>query len=197
MQQVTDQHAALHTMCQMLSPASCSDFRARFHELFAPGEDQGALALWASCVEIQHFPPMPDREPEYPGLPPVRVRPCTQSPCARCEGRRGGYQFLFIGPHCRAAVLVTSGDDPARAWARYHDDRTRLTRLQVAEAWSTLYPEQVLPLHADRLLQVVGRQAHPRAATLKDTWWVWRAWHAGHYEPAFEAVPSVSGAPQR
>ena len=100
MQQATDQHAALHTMCQILSSASYSDFRARIHELFEAGEVHGALALWASCVEIQHFPPMPDRNLEYPDLPPIRVRPCTQLPCARCEGRRGGYQFPFGGVHC-------------------------------------------------------------------------------------------------
>ena len=57
MQQATDEHAAGHTMCRILSPASYSDFQARIHELFEAGEANGALALWASCVEMQHFPP--------------------------------------------------------------------------------------------------------------------------------------------
>ena len=61
MQQATDEHAALHTTCAALSPASYSDFRARIPELFEAGEVQGALALSASCVEVQHFPPTPNR----------------------------------------------------------------------------------------------------------------------------------------
>ena len=130
MQQATDEHAALHAMCQILSPASCSDFRARIHELL---KVNGALALWASCSEIQHFPPMPDRESEYPALPPVRVRPCA--PSCRVRGVRVAETSFHLAVHCRTAVLVAPGSDPAQAWARYHEDRTRLTRSQVAEAW--------------------------------------------------------------
>ena len=106
MQQATDEHAALHTLCAVLSPASYSDFRARIHELFEAGEVQGALALWASRVEVQHFPPTPNRNPSTQvchrcasGFAPSRL--------ARCEGRRGGYQFQGLLPHRRG--LATMG----------------------------------------------------------------------------------------
>ena len=91
MQHATDLHAALHTMCQILSPASYSDFRARIQELFGS---------WRSSWSL------------------------------------GSLGLL------RGDPAVTAGVDPAQAWARYHDDRTRLTRVQVAEAWSGLYPQQ-------------------------------------------------------
>ena len=187
MQQAADEHAALHIMCTILSPASYSDFRARIHELFEAGEVQGALAFWVYCVEIQHFPRAPHRESEYPGLPPVRVRPCTQLPRARCDGRRGGFQFPFIGVHCPASVLVEPGTDPSRAWARYHG----LQPASLEPRWQKHGP--VLPIHADRMLQL---------ATTRNVWWAWRAWHAGRYEwrepalqPRVVSVMNVAQSP--
>ena len=89
MQQATDEHAALHAMCAVLSPASYSDFRARIHKLFVAGEVQGALALALLC-----------------GGPVFSTRPGLHwwalHPVAACA-RRGEYQFPFVGVLCRAA----------------------------------------------------------------------------------------------
>ena len=79
----------------------------------------------------------------------------------------GSASFVRVGraPSCRArgvrvaeaganfplSEYIALGSDAAQAWARYHEDRTRLTRVQVAEAWSSLYPEQVLLLVHRRL----------------------------------------------
>ena len=78
--------------------------------------------------------------------------------CTQCDGRRGGFQFPFCGSSL--PDVVAPGSDPAQAWARYHEDATRLTRVQLAEAWSGLYPEQLLPLHAEPHV-AVHRAGHP------------------------------------
>ena len=46
-------------------------------------------------------------------LPPLRRMPCCQNHCFRCENRRGGFQFPFIGIWTRRAVLSRRGATPA------------------------------------------------------------------------------------
>ena len=127
---------------------------------------------WPS-VEIQHFPPTPNKESEYPGLPPVRVRPCTQSPCARCEGRQStaGLRFSWSHTDCSPASVGSL------SW-----NARRLSRAQVAAAWSGLYPEQVLPIHADRM--PAGRLSRGMFGGLGGLGTQGATWR----EPAFERV---------
>ena len=64
------------------------------------------MGLWVSVVEIQHNRPTMDREAGLSGIPPsVRVAPCTEMPCQRCDQRRGGFHFPFVG-HCTSADAV-------------------------------------------------------------------------------------------
>ena len=148
---------AVHTNEQVLHPAAMLDYRARLRELVAAGASYEAALLWGSALEIQHVLPIPadvlDALP--PGVPPIRVVPCVDLGCIRCREGRGRYQFPFIAP-----VLVAPGTSPSDAREQYHGDATTLSGIQVLGLSSRLWPTDILPDHANRLVQHVRHQQH-------------------------------------
>ena len=146
---------------------------------------------------MQHFPPHFDRLPELPGiLPPVRVAACGAADCVRCQTGRGGFQFPWIGPYTRRAVLVDPGVGPQQAWAQVSASQDRSSEEEVLQAWPGLTIDDVLPTHVNRLVCVIAeqeQQEHPRLASAADLWRAWRLWQQGERrwrETAYEPVAS-------
>ena len=98
-------------------------------------------------------------------FPPIRVVPCVDMGCARCREGRGGYQFPFLGTFSRRSVLVAPGTSPSDAWEQYHANAATLSGIEVLGLFSRLWPTDFLPSHADRLVQHVRHQRHPRGVT--------------------------------
>ena len=139
------------------------------------GDPVRAMFLWASAIEVQHFPPPPgQRCPEPGGLPPVRAVPCTWVVCERCDRGLGGFAIPFVGTFSKRDVLVQAGHSPAQAWDAYHWGEERLSILDVANVCSGLMVLDILPIHA--------AQDQPRGASPPNLRIAWRHWHQGRRE---------------
>ncbi|CAE7745577.1 clpC [Symbiodinium sp. CCMP2592] len=187
---------AVHTGTQLLHPAALLEFRARLRELVEAGQSYEAALLWGSVLEVQHYPPPPRGllEGLPPGVPPIRTVPCVEVGCARCREGRGGFRFPFVGTYARRSIVVSAATSPARAWEGYHQGGDeRLSFANVFEMGSGLWPTDMLPDHANRLVQPVGEEAHPRGATPGQLWLLWRDWQQGELiwrEPAYYPIPT-------
>ncbi|CAE7241463.1 clpC [Symbiodinium natans] len=188
---------AFHTDCQVLHPAAAAEFRRLINERASRGDLRDAAFLWASAVEIQHYPPLETdvpRVPELPGLlPPVRQVPCTSIPCARCDCSRGGFQFPYVAVEFNAGVLVKDGRSAAGAWEDFHRCGHRLGIAEVLCLQSGLLVEDILPPNAAKLIKVVQTQTGAGGATPRDLWRAWRSWHGGQRrwrDPCWEPVAS-------
>ena len=80
-------------------------------------------SIWSRVAEITHLPaPSPSiTDFDFLGAKvPVRRIVCTQAGCDRCGRARGGYQFPFLGPWSKSAVIVEEAElGPAVAFAAY------------------------------------------------------------------------------
>ena len=94
--------AAYHTEENVLSPATYQKFANEVRNRWRRGAHASAMGLWVSVVETQHNPPTMGREAELS----VRVAPCTEMPCQRCDQRRGGFHFPFVGHYTSADAVV-------------------------------------------------------------------------------------------
>ncbi|CAE7194365.1 unnamed protein product [Symbiodinium sp. CCMP2592] len=188
---------AVHTEAQVLHPAAMLDLRAQLRFLVSEGRNVDAARLWASALEIQHYPPPPPLLDGLPaGLPPIRTVPCVVMDCARCAQSRGGFQLPFVGTFTHAAAIVRPGSDPAQAWSAYHACRSYLSPGDITALHSGLWPTDLLPNHLYALFSRVAEQTHPRAASSAELWIVFRRWQAGRrvwIEPGVE-VPSWEAA---
>ncbi|CAE7326591.1 clpC, partial [Symbiodinium sp. CCMP2456] len=120
------------------------EFRRHLRELVEAGETYEAALLWGSVLEVN---------------------------CARCLRGRGGFRFPFVGTYARRSIVVSADMPPAQAWESYH--RSGEDRLNVADVFglgSGLWPTDLLPDHANRLLRHVESQEHPRGATPSQLW---------------------------
>ena len=167
---------AFHTDCQVLHPAAAAEFRRLINERASRGDLQDAAFLWASAVEIQHYPPLETdvpRVPELPGLlPPVRQVP---------------FQFPYVAVEFNAGVLVKDGRSAAGAWEDFHRRGHRLGIAEVLCLQSGLLVEDILPPNAAKLIKVVQTQ------TGDGEWRAWRSWHGGQRrwrDPCWEPVAS-------
>ena len=84
-------------------------------------------------------------------LPPLRRMPCCQNPCFRCENRRGGFQFPFIGIWTRRAVLSRRGATPAETWQLAQSDNAALDLVAATMHSFGLEAEDFVPAHVERL----------------------------------------------
>ncbi|CAE7752814.1 unnamed protein product [Symbiodinium sp. CCMP2592] len=166
---------AVHTEAQVLHPAAMLDLRAQLRFLVSEGRNVDAARLWASALEIQHYPPPPPLLDGLPaGLPPIRTVPCVVTDCARCAQSRGGFQLPFVGTFTHAAAIVRPGSDPAQAWSAYHACRSYLSPGDITALHSGLWPTDLLPNHLYALFSRVAEQTHPRAASSAELWIVFR-----------------------
>ena len=108
---------ALHSNEALLSAGAWMDFNQHIHELCLCGRWFQARTLWLSVFEGVHLGVDPATPVVQPlDLPPLRRMPCCQSPCFRCENRRGGFQFPFAGIWTRRAISSRRGATPAETW---------------------------------------------------------------------------------
>ena len=91
-------HVALHTRAEILHTAAWMDFSNYVRLLLRAGRAAEARILWESVVEVIHNGTNPNVDvlgiPELPGV--CRI-PCMESPCVRCDTRRGGFSVSFRG----------------------------------------------------------------------------------------------------
>ncbi|CAE7730172.1 unnamed protein product [Symbiodinium sp. CCMP2592] len=157
---------AVHTGTQLLHPAALLEFRARLRELVEAGQSYEA-AFTHRLLGVD---------------------------CVRCREGRGGFRFPFVGTYARRSIVVSGAVAPAQAWAEYHrSGPERLSFDDVFRMGSGLWPTDILPDHANRLVQRIGEEAHPRGATPGQLWLLWRDWHQGERiwrEPAYSPIPS-------
>jgi hypothetical protein len=114
-------HVAVHTDQVLLSTGAWMDFSQHVHTLLLDGKDEEARTLWDSVFEVVHMGVDPSTPVlQSPDMPPIRRMPCCKTPCARCENRRGGFQFPFIGTWTHRAVFAQEALSVASNWDRYH-----------------------------------------------------------------------------
>ena len=87
-------YVAHHTAMPVLAPAACQDWRHQLHLYHQQGDTVRAMFLWASAIEVQHFPPPPGQRG---GLPPVRAVPPGSTVSGAIRGWAGS-PFLLLAP---------------------------------------------------------------------------------------------------
>ena len=171
-------HVAMHTRAEILHTAAWMDFSNYVRGLLHAGRAAEARLLWESVVEAIHNGTNPNVEilgiPEVPGV--CRI-PCMESPCVRCDTRRGGFQFPFVGIWTRTAVLARAGDTAQCVWERYHASGETFELLALQRVASGVTHEQLLPSHAGGFL---ARLALCRdGITMQELFELWRSWQQG------------------
>ena len=173
-------HVAIHTRAEILHTAAWLDFSNYVRSLLRLGRLVEARTLWESVVEVIHNGTNPNVEvlgiPELPGI--LRM-PCMESPCVRCDTRRGGFKFPFVGIWTRTAVLAQMGDSAQLLWERYHGSEETFELLALQRLVSGVTRDQLVPSHVGRALSrfAPGRDGF----TLQEFFELWRAWQVGSY----------------
>ena len=191
MDNVFAEGAAYHAEENVLSPATYQEFSTEVRSRWSRGAYASGLALWASVIEIQRNPPNMCREPDLPGIvPPIRVAPCTQIPCPRCEQLRGGFRFPYIGHFTSASAVVPEGYNVAAAWRHVPTEaRPWLRRrgLFCGDLTTSCRSD-----HSGDQPPEPRSGRHP-----KHLWRVWRQWHAGSLAWIAPGRPVASQAETR
>lgn len=123
---------AVHCKEPILHAAAFSSFEVHIHGLLEQGKMSEAIMLWDSVVEIQHLP-IPEEPLLSPvrGLPPMRKSICCEAGCLRCEHRRGGYRFPWVGMWTRRCAVVRPGASAVEAWQAYGASTATMELLQL------------------------------------------------------------------
>ena len=123
---------AVHCKEPLLHAAAFSSFEVYIHGLLEQGRMSDAITLWDSVVEIQHLP-IPDEPLLSPirGLPPMRKSVCCEVGCLRCEQRRGGYRFPWVGVWTRRFAVVWPGAPAVEAWQSFGASTDNMELLQL------------------------------------------------------------------
>lgn len=171
-------HVALHTRAEILHTAAWMDFSNYVRWLLRAGRAAEARILWESVVEVIHNGTNPNVEilgiPELPGV--CRV-PCMESPCRRCDTRRGGFRFPFVGIWTKTAVLARAGDTATAVWERYHAGAETFELLALQRVASGVTRVQLIP---DHVHGVLGRLTLCRdGITMQEFFELWREWQRG------------------
>eukprot|EP00438_Fugacium_kawagutii_P008810 Skav212803 [mRNA] locus=scaffold1633:188919:189716:- [translate_table: standard] len=161
----------------MLATAAWMEFSAHVQELLEQGRRGSAVRLWKSVFEVVHLGSPSSGVLQHPDMPPLARVPCTTLPCQRCELRRGGFQFPWIGCWNRRAVLVQAEAPPAQAWERFHLRPEKLDLLLVNAYAAHVGKEAILPVHVAKLLARLGEDydGYPLASV----WSLIREWQLG------------------
>ena len=172
---------AVHTNERVLHPAAMLDYRARLRELVAAGSSYEAALLWARLPRssmLHHPLQMYLTSCRQVSLRSVSCLAWTED--VSVAGRSGGYQFPLIGIFSRRSVVVAPGTSPSAAWEHYHGHAATLSGMQVLGLASGLWPTDLLPDHANRVVQHVRRRRrHARGVTPEQLWKLWRSGHQG------------------
>ena len=143
-------HTALHTNEALLSAGAWTSTTSTSSPCAADGLRH--RTLWLSVFEVVHLGVDPATPVVQPlDLPPLRRMPCCQNPCFRCENRRGGFQFPFIGICTRRAVLSRRGATPAETWQLAQTDHATLDLVAATMHSSSLEVGDFVPAHMERL----------------------------------------------
>ena len=182
---VPGRDVAIYTESSVLTPATYADFVSRVRELLLAGERASALTLWESVVEILHHPARGGQQLlGFPDFPPLRVAPCVDMECARCQGQRGGFRFPWRGEWSRRRSVVREGVDPSAAWAAYHGDRSLLALEEVQALAAGPTRDSIVPPDVQSL---VDASLHPLSclsvAELFIHWGVMLQGYRDWYEP--------------
>ena len=135
---------AVHTRYRVVSPATHVAFVQHVRELKAVGRHRDA-GLWTSVVEFQHIP-VPDENPrDIEGLPPLPKAVCSLAGCMRCESRRGGFHFPWLGVWCKRTVVPRDDATVAEAFQDLDSDPNYMDALQLQMYGSGCTVEHFLP----------------------------------------------------
>ena len=106
---------------------------------------------------------------ELPGImPAVRVVPCTEIPCQRCEQLAGGFRFPCVGRFSSASAVVPEGYSVAKAWPHYYEHRAEaLVEAEVNLLWIGLYSSNF-----PRADTVLDKLAEERARKFRDAYFL-------------------------
>lgn len=196
-------NAGVYTERDLLHAANWMDFQVYVSGLLRQERLVEARQLWASVCHVIHLGSDPmDSIEGLDELPQVPRVPCVELQCQRCDSRRGGFKFPWLGLWTKHAALAQSSDTPASLWQRYHarSETMDLLAVQFHAAYtpwqSQVGMEDIMPAHL-RLL--VDRLAEGRDGV--DLWQLfrlWRFWQAGKrrwQEPlaAFAVSPRLGG----
>ena len=107
-----------------------------------------ARCLWESVVEVIHNGTNPNLQVlGIPELPGVLRAPCMESPYVRCDTRRGGFRFPFVGIWAKMSVLAQTREGPQAVWDRYHGCE-EIFELLAAQSFSSIVTRaQLVPPH--------------------------------------------------
>ena len=163
----------VHTVDHVLHPAAREDFCSYIRHLLDKGDKAMAELLWGQVAEVQHLPPV-EGVLDVPGM---RRLACTASPCRRCDERRGGFTFPWLGLWSRREVLVLAADSPADAWRKWSESAATLDLLQLQFHGSGLTLGDLCPLRWCAALDLTTSAW--ACASGSDLMEAWRAWQLG------------------
>jgi hypothetical protein len=108
-------------VAEILHTAAWMDFSNYVRSLLQLGRVAEARCLWESVVGVIHNGTNPNLQVlGIPELPGVLRAPCMESPYVRCDARRGGFRFPFVGIWAKTSVLAQTREGPQTVWDRYH-----------------------------------------------------------------------------
>eukprot|EP00434_Breviolum_minutum_P003606 symbB.v1.2.003175.t1/scaffold173.1/size339812/18 len=140
--------------------------------------DEKALQLWASVVEFQHMPPTTALDATATGMPPLRQAACVNQPCARCEEKRGGFQFPWIGPWTSKGVLVVPGATVEGAWRRREELQDKLDLLELRMLSDDKTATDFCPALWYKAVQLAAPLLG--CASKQQVFEIWRQWQRGY-----------------
>ena len=115
--------------------------------MWSRGEREQFWAFWVLCPLLEHLPTplVPISDITIGDGPYQCAVSCAPRRGARCEAGRGGYQFPFLGPWTRKAVLVPPGMGPQKAGQRYFRDHSILDSEGQRAASSAVHLQDLFP----------------------------------------------------
>ena len=169
---------AVHCKEPLLHAAAFSSFEVYIHGLLEQGRMSDAITLWDSVVEIQHLP-IPDEPLLSPirGLPPMRKSVCCEVGCLRCEQRRGGYRFLWVGVWTRRFAVVWPGAPAVEAWQSFGANSDNMELLQLHMVASDRKAADFCPDPWHTAMQLTSKCLG--CASMADLVAQWRIWQLG------------------